>query len=305
MPIDAILSPNHREHDVQAGLDWIAVVGAGVSAGILAIVVTLVIERMGGIIGGILGTLPTTIIPAAIGMHAAAASTEEFRIMMGFVPVGMLLNAGLLAGWRVVPPLLQRHHATRSMVFSLTALLTIGGWFIAAIVIVGAWRMADADASMAVTIGIAAAIIMMILGITMCWRLPVAPRGTRPVPALILLLRGLGAATAIAVAVLVADLGAPGIAGVASIFPAIFITTMVGLWVSQGKDVPMGATGPMILGSLSISVYGLIGMVLIPGLGGFTGSLCTWVISVVLVSIPAYAWLNRSAATRGKPDGRC
>ncbi|MCP4793368.1 MAG: hypothetical protein GY882_08585 [Actinomycetia bacterium] len=38
-------------------------------------------------------------------------------------------------------------------------------------------------------------------------------------------------------------------------FPAIFMTTMVGLWLSQGPDVPLGAAGPMLLGSTSVAVY--------------------------------------------------
>ena len=39
--------------------------------------------------------------------------------------------------------------------------------------------------------------------------------------------------------------------GLASVFPAIFLTTMVALWFSQDSSVSIGAAGPMMLGGAS------------------------------------------------------
>jgi uncharacterized integral membrane protein len=77
--------------------------------------------------------------------------------------------------------------------------------------------------------------------------------------------------------VLLARLGYMTAAAVASVFPGIFLTTMVMLlllllllftlmprttthlqistWVAQGPAVPMGAVGPMSFGSLATSSY--------------------------------------------------
>ena len=58
---------------VRQCFDWLVqtILLSAVFAGLVAIAVTVAIERWGGVIGGILGTLPTTIIPAAIGMYLA------------------------------------------------------------------------------------------------------------------------------------------------------------------------------------------------------------------------------------------
>ncbi|GIR07749.1 MAG: hypothetical protein CM15mP18_0780 [Methanobacteriota archaeon] len=58
--------------------------------------------------------------------------------------------------------------------------------------------------------------------------------------------------------------------------PGHFLTTMVGLWVSQGPDVPLGAAGPMLLGSTSVAVYACLAMwsflrLGLVGLGGGVG----------------------------------
>jgi len=72
-------------------------------AGLVATCVTLAIERWGGLVGGVLGTVPSTIVPAAAGMHL---SGDEDQLMesMAIVPLGMLLNALFLAVWVVLPP---------------------------------------------------------------------------------------------------------------------------------------------------------------------------------------------------------
>ena len=60
--------------------------------------------------------------------------------------------------------------------------------------------------------------------------------------------RGLLAALAIGFSVSMAQLSEL-VAGVMSTFPAMFLTTMVGLWISQSEAVQAGAVGPMMLGT--------------------------------------------------------
>ena len=47
----------------------LTILAAALFAGIVAVLVTVAVEKWGGIVGGILGTLPTTIVPATIGMY--------------------------------------------------------------------------------------------------------------------------------------------------------------------------------------------------------------------------------------------
>jgi hypothetical protein len=45
--------------------------GSAIFAGLVAIGVTRAIEKFGGLIGGVLATLPTTVVPASIGVAAS------------------------------------------------------------------------------------------------------------------------------------------------------------------------------------------------------------------------------------------
>ena len=75
-----------------------------------------------------------------------------------------------------------------------------------------------------------------------------APGGSNKVPLMILSMRGIAAGLAIGICLILADSGLPFIAGLASAFPAIFLTSMVALWISQGSQVPKVAAAPMIMG---------------------------------------------------------
>ena len=114
-----------------------------------------------------------------------------------------------------------------------------------------------------------------------------APKGKNSVTKQVLLMRGLAAATAIGIAVQFASMGLPIIAGLASVFPAIFLTTMA-LWIAQGADV----AGPMMLGGSSVGMYSLIAPYAVPEYGIYIGSAICWIASVCLTSLPAYSWLS-------------
>ena len=86
----------------------------------------------------------------------------------------------------------------------------------------------------------------------MCWNLKPAPKGKNSVSKKILAARGIVAAMAIGIAVLISSLGMPLLAGLASVFPAIFLTSMIALWLAQGPSVPLGAAGPMMMGGASV-----------------------------------------------------
>jgi hypothetical protein len=123
------------------------------------------------------------------------------------------------------------------------------------------------------------------------------PKGSNAVSKTVLIARGSMAALAIGVAVWMAGLGFPLLAGLASVFPAIFLTSMVALWLAQGPTVPQGAAGPMILGGASVAVYANIAMWSLPAYGAVIGSLIAWVGSVVGWSLPAFMVLRRHHAS--------
>jgi hypothetical protein len=83
----------------------------------------------------------------------------------------------------------------------------------------------------------------------------------------------------------------------ASVFPAMFLTSMVSVWMAQGSAVPMGAVGPMILGSTSVSAYALLVSWTLPSFGVTVGITSAWLISILGISVPSWAYLRWRAET--------
>ena len=138
-------------------------------------------------------------------------------------------------------------------------------------------------------IGMAASLV---LGVVATVNPPPAPKGSRSVGVGTLLARGSLAAVAIAVAVSLASVAGPTMSGIASVFPAIFLTSMVSLWWSQGESVQGGAVGPMMLGASSVSAYALTAAVCLPRFGLWAGSAVAWFLAACIVTVPAFVWLR-------------
>ena len=119
-----------------------------------------------------------------------------------------------------------------------------------------------------------------------------ASKGKSQVNKIMIFSRGFVAAIAIGIAVLISGLGMPLLAGLASVFPAIFLTSMVALWMAQGPSVPLGAAGPMMMGGASVAAYSIIAMWSMIEYGLAIGSLIAWVGSIILWSIPSFAYVN-------------
>ncbi|MFT6377329.1 MAG: hypothetical protein ACJARS_003990, partial [bacterium] len=156
-------------------------------AGVVAIGATVAVERFGGRLGGVLGALPTTIVPASLGL-AAAGSSDDLRDAMAVVPVGMALNAAFLWLWRVIPPKLPNTSLRRRL--AMMAVLSVSAWLLAAVGTVLATDALMARGMPAGVLGVLASVGLMGFGIVLCQDLPPAPRGTRRVSPVTLLMRG-------------------------------------------------------------------------------------------------------------------
>ncbi len=263
---------------------------AGLSAGGVAIAATVAVERLGGRMGGLLGTLPTTIVPAAVGIAANTTSPEAFELAMAAVPVGMWVDVLFLLCWRVGPVWLPRWSTTTRLLAMVGGSLLVWGT-VAAIAVTSLDRLVAAGVP-PLAIGGGGILASLVLGVAATVRPPPAPRGTQAVGLGALLARGVLAAVAIAGAVSLAGVAGPTVSGIASVFPAIFLTSMVSLWWSQGESVQGGAVGPMMLGASSVSAFALYAAVCLPRLGGIGGSVLAWVLAVTTVTVPAFLWLR-------------
>lgn len=267
----------------------LAAVPPAALAAVVAIASTRAIERWGGRTGGVLATIPTTIVPASLGIALAGGPPEDHARAMFAVPAGMLLNALYLHLWRWLPPRLPPGPGRLLRVLGLA----LAAWMLGALLVVSVGAFVQAAGLPLLPLAGGTALALLLLGLWACRALPPAPRGLRPVGWGVLLARGLLAALAVGGAVLIARDGHPLLAGLASVFPAIFTTTMVSLWLSQGEAVPTGAVGPMMLGSASVAAFALAAALLVPRLGPGLGEGLAWLLAVLGTSLPAGLWLRR------------
>ncbi|MEM6925938.1 MAG: hypothetical protein AAF602_03330 [Myxococcota bacterium] len=273
-------------------MEWLPLIGSALLSGFVAVLVTLAIERFGGVVGGVLGTLPTTIVPASLGIGwSDDGAGPVFAAAMATVPVGMLINAGFLWLWRVLPARLPRTDLRTRL--TLMVVLSVAGW---ALLAVPTMTLLHAIAAPGVAFALGAVTLAAnaLAGALASRRKRPAPKGRRPVGPGMLLARGGLAAVAVGLATAVAQTGDGVLAGVLSVFPAIFLTTMVGLWLAQDAAVPAGAIGPMMLGSTAVGGYALAVTLVAPWLGIVGGALVAWVLAVALCTLPAFAWLRKT-----------
>ena len=273
---------------------WTRVALTGLGAGAVAVVASRLIERLGSRLGGVLGTAPTTIVPAAIGL--TGAGHEGLRESLGAVPVGMWVNAVFLWSWSWAPRVLQR--APPRLHLPLTVLVTLTVWACVATAALHTLEATKAAEIPPLWTGGIAWIASLTVGAWSARNGGMPATSGRPVGALTLLARGALAAGAVGAAVAASAVLGPRIAGLAAVFPAIFLTTMVSLWLSQGRVVSGAAVGPMMLGSASVGAYALIAAHTLPLWGPMAGSAAAWVSAVLGVTLPAAWALTRQAPPR-------
>ena len=238
--------------------------------------------------GGLLGTLPSTIIPASCGIFMTG-DLAVFEHAMDAASAGMLVNGIFLWSWRILPTRLPAWTLRWRLMTMTLASLSIWGVLAVLVVTLGGQGGSASDTGWLGWSGLGA---LVLIGLAASWRGVPAPRGSRPVSKWTLLGRGTFAAIAIGVAIGVAQFAGGLAAGVASIFPAMFLTAMLALWLSQGRAVPAGAVGPMMLGSSSVAVYAMLARSTMPASGMFEGALYAWLGAVLVATMPSYLWLG-------------
>ena len=260
-------------------------------AGAMAIFATISIEKLGGKLGGLLGSIPTTVVPASLGFLWESTDFVATTHALSVVPLGMLVNAMFLYVWKVLPTNLPNSWSLVKRLGAMS-LISLTVWSVSA---AGLIMLLDKLPKAHVfTAGLFGQILLITFGLWACRRHTPSPKGDNPVKPTVLISRGLLAGTAVGCSAWISGLGLPILAGMASVFPAIFLTTMVSVWLSQGEAVQSGAVGPMMLGSSSVGAYALLCIWTFP-LGTFSGTLLAWVLAVSGTSIPAWWWLQRQA----------
>ena len=272
---------------------------------VIAIISTIAIEKLGGTLGGVLATTPTTIVPYSFGLVLANTSTDDIDTAMFSVPIGILLTTFYLILWREVPRwnVVERLGGTyHQLAVVLPALVVCWIGCAAAVVLLLLPQLAAAGIPVWLS-GVVALLASFLVGVAVIfYRHQSAPKGKKKMTLLMYLSRGVLAGVAIGVSLVISSLS-PVAGGVASVFPSITTTTMVMLWIQQGRQLPAGAAGPMMLGNMAVSTYCLLFAVLWRQLSGEGAdvpvglmltavSLLCYVFAATFVSIPIFALLQ-------------
>lgn len=148
-------------------------------------------------------------------------------------------------------------------------------------------------------LGISCLVIHLIFGVLTLFLSPsTSPKGNNKPSPWVYLIRGSAATTTIFLGSIVARTQ-PSLGGFVSCFPVIYLTTMIGVWVSQGDKVAAGAAGPMVLGGLSVSIFAFAYGVLFSHFGWLSSAIMAYLIAVLGWSIPLaffLRWFNARIA---------
>ena len=162
--------------------------------------------------------------------------------------IGMFCtNILFMPTWKLFPPYFPKKWSNGMVVFVMT-ILSLLVWFVSAIALalLQQW-MASLGVSM-FAFCFCLLLLSVVCGAALCWHLPPAPAGKNKVKWYVHFLRGFVASLAILASGILSQTGSGVAAGAVSTFPAMFITTMVSVSLSQGADVSTGAIGPLLLG---------------------------------------------------------
>ncbi|MDD3492869.1 MAG: hypothetical protein PHU95_02920 [Candidatus Thermoplasmatota archaeon] len=236
---------------------------------LVVIVITIAAERFGTKIGGIIGTLPTN-MAVAFFFIAYNNGTDFASRAVAVVPAEMGVNILFL------------------LIFSLTAFRSLP---YALVVSLASWAGMSA-----VLVWLDPQSVLPSLALYGGMMLPAflflevkkkVVSGTRVrvhyTPQKILL-RGLFAGSVIALAVVLANVGA-AISGIFSVFPAIFLSTMTIFVLEHGARFAGAMAKSMILGSLTVVGYATAIHYLYPSHGLVWGTLASYALAAGVVLV--------------------
>jgi uncharacterized membrane protein (GlpM family) len=233
---------------------------------IVVVIITFAAERYGTKTGGIIGTLPSTML-VAVATIAINKGVNFASNAVAIMPAEMGINIIFL----LILVLLSRHSMYIAVVLSLAL------WSVASAVLFSL-NVDNIILSMAIY---ASLMIPSLLFLEFFKKVPSSSRVTiRYTPSKILL-RGLLAGTVVAIAVSLADVSA-ALSGIFSVFPAVFLSTMIIFIMEHGPDFAGAIAKSMIFGTPTIIGYATSVHFIYPVLGVLWGTVVAYILSLII-----------------------
>ena len=232
-------------------MNWFKIFISGAVAFGMSIAVTVLIENLGGALGSIIATIPSTIIPGVVIILTEEGRTMDQRYDAIIACLYGMFGTCILfmPCWKVVPPLLPRKWTNGARIVA-SVVISLVVWFTGAMVLILLQGVFNSMGLSTITYGILIMVVSVICGVCFCWYLPPTPAGKNKVKWYIYLARGFMASCSIFISGILSQTSSGAAAGAMSTFPAMFLTTMVSVSISQGPEVAVGAIGPLMMGGL-------------------------------------------------------
>ena len=241
-------------------------------ASMVVVVITIIAERYGTRVGGILGTVPSTITVAFV--FISVNQGEEFASRAAsIVPAEMAINLVFL----LIFTMLARRSTLVALLISLMVWIALSGLLLIS------------DLNSILISSLIYLVSVLVIFFLMERILKMRSQGSvniRYTPGKIAF-RGLLAGFIIGTTVVLSNIGEV-ISGIFSVFPAIFLSTMLITLREHGASFSAGMGKSMILGTQTVMVYAVSIHFLYPEIGTLWGSLLAYLISMIIVMILLY-----------------
>lgn len=233
---------------------------------VVVIVITVLAERYGTKTGGIFGTLPSTIVVAFIFIAFNEGTSFAARAAV-VVPAEMGINIVFLFAFTLL--------AHRSVYRALVVSLSIWGALSFLLYVI---ELESIVLSMVVYFAV---MLSAFFFLEKKKRVQSSGRVTVHYTAAKLLFRGAFAGIIIAIAVALANIGEAA-SGIFSVFPAIFLSTML-IFVREHGPAFSGSMGKaMILGTMSVMSYAVAIHFFYPAVGILGGSAAAYAVALTI-----------------------
>jgi len=235
----------------------------------VVILITVIAERYGTKIGGILGTLPSTIIIALIFISLNRGVIFASKAA-AVIPAEMAINLVFLVLFSM-------------LAYKSTSLALIGS--------LGVWTVLSVTLYIVGVENIIISVVLYVLSLVFTFvflekikkiesHKKVKVHYTKKK----VLLRGILAGVVIATAVFLSNID-PTLSGIFSIFPAIFLSTMLITLLEHGPRFTSGIAKSMIFGSQTVMSYVVAVYFLYPKFGLISGTFFSFLISLAVAFI--------------------
>jgi len=229
---------------------------------------TVVAERYGSRIGGLVGNLPSTIVVSFIFITLTQDLAYTTRVAQA-VPVGMTIDTGFM--------LLFVLGARINLAVAIAA--SLAGWFAMALAAnrlgLPAWPVGGLLCLGACTL------VFLVMEKGLKLRTRTARQVTYTLPQM--LARIAFAGTVVAVSVIVARFSGPYWTGLFSTFPAVMLSTLVILYLTQGRAFASATAKILTISAPNILVFAFVASTVFPRVGLAAGLLAGYTAAALFI----------------------